>query len=80
MKFLPPAYNTKDLESKQTNKWRWAWLSECDTNGEKWGIWLKKPDIAGSAYCECCAKLLKYGGGGKKSSSKKGPWKRIRVM
>ncbi len=44
MKFLPPAYNTKDLESKQTNKWRWAWLSECDTNGEKWEIWLKKPE------------------------------------
>lgn len=32
MKFLPPGYNTKDLESKQSNKWRWAWLSECDTN------------------------------------------------
>ncbi len=42
MKFLPPAFNTKDLKSKQSNKWRWAWLSECDTNGEKWGIWLKK--------------------------------------
>ena len=30
MKFLLPGYNTKDLESKQSNKWRWAWLSECD--------------------------------------------------
>jgi len=70
MKFLPPAYNTKDLESKQNNKWRWAWLAECDNNGDTWGLWLKNTDIAGSAFCECCAKLLKYGGGGKKDIKK----------
>ena len=38
MNFLSPGYNTKDLESKQNNKWRWAWLSECATNGDKWGL------------------------------------------
>ena len=63
MKFLPPGYNTKDFKSKQSNKWRWGWLSVCDTNGDKWGLWLKKPDIAGSAYCECCAKSLTYAAG-----------------
>ena len=72
MKFLPPAYNNKDLESKQSNKWRWACLSECDTNGEKWGFWLKKTDIA--------KQNRKRAHDDSQSSSKMGPWKKIRVM
>lgn len=72
MKFLPPGYNTKELEkqSKGANKWRWPWLSENDSEGDKWGLWLRKPDIPGSAFCECCGKTLKYDGGGKKDLKK----------
>ena len=42
MKFLPPAYNTKDLEKTTKNKWRWDWLTEKDKDGDKWGGLAKK--------------------------------------
>lgn len=53
MKFLAVAFNTKELEKICENKWRWEWLTECDKTGDKWVIWLRKPDIPGVAYCEC---------------------------
>ena len=67
MKFLPAGYNTDDQERKQTNKWRWQWLNEVDSEGDKWGLWLRKPDIAGVAFCEFCSKTIKYGSSGKKA-------------
>ena len=67
MKYLPPGYNTKELEKDVKNKWRWEWLSEVDEDGGKWGTWLKKPDISGVAFCELCGKTINY-----KSSGKKG--------
>lgn len=66
MKFLPAGYDIKELEKGSKNKWHWEWLSEVDTAGDKWEQWLKKPDIAGVAFCECCAKTIKYGSSGKK--------------
>ena len=66
MKFLLEGYNTKELEKMSKNKWRWEWLTECDLNGDKSGIWLRKPDIPGVAFCECCAKTIKNGSSGKK--------------
>ena len=70
MKILPPGYNTKEIEKASKNKWRWEWLSELDTRGNKWGNWLRKPDVAGIAFCECCNKTIKYGSSGKKAVKK----------
>ncbi len=67
MKFLPPGYNTKELEKGVKNKWRWEWLGEVDASGEKWSKWLKKPDKVGIAFCEVCAKSINYKSNGKKS-------------
>ena len=58
MKFLPPGFNTKDLEKDIKNKWRWDWLSECDSIGGKWCEWLKRPDTKGMAFCDVCAKSI----------------------
>ena len=66
MKFLPDGFNIKELERNVKNKWRWEWLKETDVNGDNWGDWLRKPDIAGAAFCECCGKTIKYGSSGKK--------------
>ena len=41
MKTFPPGYNTKEIEKASKNKWRWKWLSELDTRGNKWGNWLR---------------------------------------
>ena len=70
MKILPPGYNTKEIEKASKNKWRWEWLSELDTRGNKWGNWLRKPDVAGVAFCDCCNKTIKYGSSGKKAVKK----------
>lgn len=70
MKFLPAGFNTKELERGEDNKWSWNWLKEIDSNGDKWSLWLRKPDIAGKAYCECCDKLLNYGSSGKSALKK----------
>ena len=53
MKFLPAGYNTKELEkqSKGSNNWRWLWLNEIDSEGDKWGLWLRKPDISEFQSC-----------------------------
>ena len=40
-----------------------------DTHGNKWGNWLRKPDVAGVTFCECCNKT-KYGSSGKKAVKK----------
>ncbi|KAL5013564.1 hypothetical protein ScPMuIL_007834 [Solemya velum] len=66
MKFLPPGFNTKALEKEAKNKWRWEWLTENDSKGEKWSAWLKKPDVMGIAFCEVCAKTINYKSNGKK--------------
>ncbi|KAH3749420.1 hypothetical protein DPMN_183918 [Dreissena polymorpha] len=65
--YLPPGYNTKELESGVKNKWRWEWLNERGSLGEKWGDWLKKPNTPGSAYCEICFKTINYKSNGKKA-------------
>jgi len=67
MKFLPTGYNTKDLEKDVKNKWRWEWLSERDSRGEQWSVWLKKPDAKGVAFCEVCARTINYKSNGKKA-------------
>ena len=67
MKFLPPGYNMKTLGKDVKNKWRWEWLSENDSKGEKWNMWLKKPDVMGIAFCEVCAKSINHKSNGKKS-------------
>ncbi|KAL5016272.1 hypothetical protein ScPMuIL_005861 [Solemya velum] len=66
-KFLPPGFNTKALEKEAKNKWRWDWLTENDSKGEKWSAWLKKPDVMGIAFCEVCAKTINYKSNGKKA-------------
>ena len=48
MRILPGGFNTAALQKECKNKWRWAWMSENDRNGEKWIQWLQKPDVAGS--------------------------------
>lgn len=58
MKFLKSDCDTKSLEKDVKNKWNSEWLSECDKNGNRWEIWLRKPDIPGAAYCECCVKTI----------------------
>ncbi|KAH3724624.1 hypothetical protein DPMN_050445 [Dreissena polymorpha] len=40
--FLPPEYNTKELESGVKHKWRWEGLHERDSREEKWRDWLKE--------------------------------------
>ena len=67
MPSLPPGYNTKELEKGVTNKWSWGWLSEVDDNGDKWGIWLEKPNTPGVAKCGACDSNIKYGSSGKKA-------------
>lgn len=67
MKFLPPGYNVKALETDVKNKWRWEWLSECSKSGEKWTEWLCKPEISGVAFCIVCGKSIKYASNGKKA-------------
>ena len=66
MKYLPPGYNTKELESDVKNKWRWDWLNERAADGENWAEWLKKPDLSGVAFCEACGKTINYKSSGKK--------------
>ncbi|KAH3724684.1 hypothetical protein DPMN_050507 [Dreissena polymorpha] len=39
--YLPPGYNTKELECGVKNKWRWEWPIERDSRGEKWEDWFK---------------------------------------
>ena len=34
------------------------------------GNWLRKPDVVGIAFCECCNKTIKYGSSGKKAVKK----------
>jgi len=70
MKFLPAGYDTKALDRAEKNKWSWKWLTEVDSDGDKWRLWLRKPDIAGKAYCEYCDKLLNYGSSGKSALRK----------
>lgn len=67
MKYLPPGYNTKDLEKDVKNKWRWEWLNDVDADGVKWVQWLKKPEISGVAFCEACGKTINYKSSGKKA-------------
>ncbi|XP_060584206.1 uncharacterized protein LOC132740343 [Ruditapes philippinarum] len=66
MKCLPPGFNTNDLEKGAKNKWRWEWLAEKDSKGEKWDAWLKKPNAMGIAFCEACSKTINYKSNGKK--------------
>ena len=40
--YLLPGFDTKELESDVKNKWRWEWLHERDSRGEKWGDWFNK--------------------------------------
>ena len=65
MIFLPAGYDTKALECVVKNKWSWKWLMEEDSDGDQWNLWLRKPDIAGKAYCVCCNRQLNYGPSGK---------------
>ena len=67
MKILPVGYNTKQLEANIKNKWRWEWLSESDSRGEKWGDWLQKPEASGMAFCQYCNKTMNCKSNGKKS-------------
>lgn len=67
MKYLPPGYNTKDLEKDVKNKWRWEWLNDVDADGVKWVLWLKKTEISGVAFCEACGKTINYKSSGKKA-------------
>ena len=60
MKILPRDANTKLLEKDAKNKWRWEWLDERDSQGQKYEDWLKKPDITGMAYCDACGKTISY--------------------
>ncbi|KAH3893607.1 hypothetical protein DPMN_017755 [Dreissena polymorpha] len=65
--YLPPGYNTKELESSVNNKWRWEWLHERDPRREKWGDMGFKKNTPGSAYCDICLKRIKYQSNGKKA-------------
>jgi len=65
MKFLLPGFNTNQLEKGAKNKWRWELLTEKDSKGEKWDVWLKKPDVMGIAFCEVCSKTINYKSNGK---------------
>lgn len=67
MKFLALKSDTKLLEKDVKNKWRWEWLDEVDSQGQKYGEWLRKPDTAGMAFCEACGKTLNYKSSGKKA-------------
>ena len=67
MKFLPPGYNTKELEQPAKNKWRWQWLSEVDSKGVKWSDWLQKIEVCGVAFCSLCGKTINYKSNGKKA-------------
>ena len=67
MKFLPPGYNTKELEQPAKNKWRWQWLSEVYSKGVKWSDWLQKIEVCGVAFCGLCGKTINYKSNGKKA-------------
>ena len=67
MKFLERNSDTKLLEKEVKNKWRWEWLDETDSLGQKYGEWLKKPDAMGMAFCDACGKTISYKSSGKKA-------------
>jgi hypothetical protein len=71
---LLSGYNTKHFEADIKNKWRWEWLSEGDSCGEKWGEWLQKPEARRITFCQLCNKTINYKSNGNvhSSSSRKG--------
>ena len=52
MKFLPPGFNTKEIEMEVKNKWQSEWLNKRDLSGERYGEWLSKPDVMGVSFCK----------------------------
>lgn len=67
MRILKRDTDTKSLETKVKNKWRWPWLDERDSDGRQWGDWCQKIDVAGSCLCSPCSKVLSYASNGKKA-------------
>ena len=47
------------------NKWHWGWMEERDSEGQKYGEWLKKPDTMGMG--KSSGKNVNYKSSGKKA-------------
>ena len=45
------------------NKWNWSWLEEKDCLGDVIGIWCRKTNRKGEAFCVPCGKVLRYASG-----------------
>ncbi|XP_071378224.1 zinc finger and SCAN domain-containing protein 12-like isoform X2 [Centroberyx affinis] len=66
MRYLQKNAATGDLERGLKNKWRWQWLEETDSQGQRYDVWLAKVDIPGMAWCKLCSKNIAYAQNGKK--------------
>ena len=42
----------------QKNKWRWEWMEGRDSEGQKNGEWLKKPEATDMAFYDACGPWL----------------------
>ncbi|KAJ8364703.1 hypothetical protein SKAU_G00135340 [Synaphobranchus kaupii] len=70
MQYLQKNAATGDLERGLKNKWRWQWLEETDSQGQRYDVWLAKVDIPGMAWCKLCNKNIAYAQNGKKVFAK----------
>ena len=59
----------RDVDTKSTNKWKWAWLTEKDfsTSQDFLSDYIVKIDKDGSAFCLWCETEVSYGGNGKRN-------------
>lgn len=66
MRYLQENAATGELERGLKNKWRWQWIEETDSQGQKYEVWLAKVDIPGMAWCRLCNKNIAYAQNGKR--------------
>ena len=67
MQFLTSEIEARKVDSQCKNKWKKEWLNEMDSLNRPFGLWYKKADEAGTAWCHLCSKRLVYKSNGKKS-------------
>lgn len=66
MKFLPPGFNTNELEKECKIQVELGLVGRKGLKVKKWDAWLKKPNVMDIAFCEVCSKTISYKSNGKK--------------
>jgi hypothetical protein len=66
IEFIDEKDALKVLDNGIKNKWRFAWLKEVDTQGERISTWCRKIKKEGLCFCIVCNTTINYSNNGKK--------------